>query len=328
MKTSALLIITLIVLVQCAQKNQFPRLTGAYLGQSPPGITAQIFAPGIVSTALNDRDQTFAPDMSEIIFGVLEKPHSVLVSMKYKNGDWSAQQILPFSGKYNDCEPQFSPDGQRLYFCSERPLHDGEKPKDYDIWYVDRTESGWGKPQNPGPPLNSEKNEFYPSVTRNGTLYFTSHDMKIYKSRLTEKGFTKPEVLSDSINSGVAEYNAFIAPDESYLIFTSHGWPGGRNGRGDLFISFMKSDSSWSRAVSLGPRVNSSTIDMSPTVSPDGKYLFYASPRTSEEYDPEPITSYDEIFRTSNKIKNGKSNIYWVSTAFIDSIKSEIHKIK
>ena len=263
--------------------------------------------------------------MSEIVFGVLEKPHSVLISIKKTDGVWSTPQILPFSGKYNDCEPQFSPDGKRLYFCSDRPLQEGGEPKkDYDIWYVERTDHGWGKPKNPGSPLNTERNEFYPSITKSGILYFTSHNMQIFKSRLSNNGFSKPEALADSINSGVAEYNAFIAPDESYLIFTSHGWPGGREGRGDLFISFMKVDSSWSKPFNLGSGINSSVIDMSPYVSPDGKYLFYSSPRISEKYETEPITSYQEIFKKSQKILNGSSNIYWVSTAFIDSFKTTI----
>ena len=93
MKTYALFFIVLIVCIQCSQKNKYPHLTGPYLGQKPPGTSAQIFATGIVSTALNDRDQTFSPDMNEIIFGVLEKPHSVLVSMKHEKSSWSAQKI-------------------------------------------------------------------------------------------------------------------------------------------------------------------------------------------------------------------------------------------
>jgi hypothetical protein len=33
-----------------AQQTDFPKLTGPYLGQKPPGMTPIIFAPGSVST--------------------------------------------------------------------------------------------------------------------------------------------------------------------------------------------------------------------------------------------------------------------------------------
>ena len=312
----------LLLILGCNQQARFTHLEGTYLGQKSPGTTASLFAPGIISNALNERDQTISPDLNEFIFAILENPHNVLVSVKYENNRWTLPEVLPFSGKYNDCEPSFSPDGKRLYFCSDRPLIDGDKPKDYDIWFVERAESGWGVPQNPGAPLNTEKNEFYPSVTNSGCLYFTSHDMKIKKSNPTHSGYSTPEVLSDSVNSGTAEYNAFIAADESYLIFTSHGWPGGRKGRGDLFISFRKPDNTWSRSQNLGTGINSTTTEMSPAISPDGKYLFFSSRRALAEYDPEPVRSYSELYKKSNGPGNGKSDIYWVETTAIDSLKS------
>jgi hypothetical protein len=220
--------------------------------------------------------------LNEFYYCVLEKPHSIIMRIQRTADGWSKREILSFSGYYSDCEPQISADGQCLYFCSDRPLDGQDGPKNYDIWYVERTEDGWEKPVNPGPPLNTEKNEFYPSLTKEGTIYFTSYDMKIYRSKFVDGNFTSPKILSDSINSGTAEYNAFIAPDESYLIFTSHGWEGGREGRGDLFISFKKGDETWSRAKNLGPKINSKAIDYCPSVSPDGKYLFFSSARSTE----------------------------------------------
>lgn len=321
MKNRITCILSLAILCSNITLAQTTAIRGNYLGQTQPGTRAEIFMPGIISTSLNDRDLVFSPGMNEIIYCVLEKPHSVMIGMKCEEGIWSAPYILPFSGKYNDCEPQFSPDGRRLYFSSDRPLKEGDKPKDYDIWYVERSDRGWGEPQNPGAPLNSDKNEFYPSVTTTGVLYFTSHNMKICKSRITENGFEQPEMLTDSVNSGSAEYNAYIAPDESYLIFTSHGWEGGRAGRGDLFISFRKNDGTWSKAYNFGSEVNSPTADMSPSVTPDGKFLFFSSWRTNEEYDPEPINTYEEIFMKADKPMNGRSDVYWVSTVIIDSLK-------
>ncbi|MBE0664402.1 MAG: hypothetical protein IH584_01170 [Candidatus Aminicenantes bacterium] len=45
-----------------AQQKEFPKLTGPYLGQKPPGTTPELFAPGIVSTGLNELNSVFSPD--------------------------------------------------------------------------------------------------------------------------------------------------------------------------------------------------------------------------------------------------------------------------
>lgn len=315
-------ILFIFVLSACTNQYEFPKLQGEYLGQSPPGNTAELFAPGIVSTGMDDRDIAISPDSKEIFYGVLENPHYVIVWLKEENGQWLPHEIAPFSGLYNDYEPQFSPDGNRLYFCSERPLSGNGDPKDSDIWFVERIEGGWGEAKNMGAPVNTEKNEYYPSVTEKGTLYFTSHDMNIFRSELKEGIYQKPEMLPDSINTRIGEYNAFIAPNESYLIFTSHGW-GYRSGRGDLFVSFRKEDNSWSRPRHLGPDINSSTADMCPTVSPDGKYLFFSSSRVSEDYDPRQILTYEQLQENSRHPGNKKMDIYWVDADIIERLRAE-----
>lgn len=302
------------------KESEFPALKGDYLGQLPPGRKAELFAPGIISTGMNDRDITISPDLNEIYYSVLEEPHYTIVCMKKDKGRWIKQEIAPFSGQYNDCEPQFSPDGKRLYFCSTRPLGGNGEPKDYDIWYVEKTVNGWGEAKNPGPPLNTEKNEFYPSITSDGTVYFTSHDMNICRSRYSNGKYLPPEKLGDKVNTPRGEYNAYTAPDESYLIFTSHGWDRGV-GRGDLFICFRQNEGTWTQAFNLGSGVNSDAVDMCPFVSADGKHLFFSSMRKPEGFDPEPVLSYDELIQSSKNPQNGKMDIYWVDAGIIQEIK-------
>lgn len=300
--------------------NEFPVLEGDYLGQSLPGKKAELFAPGIISTGMNDRDIAISPDLDEIYYSVLEEPHYTIVYMKKDKGRWTKQAIAPFSGRYNDCEPQFSPDGTKLYFCSTRPVERNGEPKDYDIWYVERTGNGWGEPKNPGPPLNTDKNEFFPSIINDGTIYFTSHDMNIYRSRYVGGKYMPPEKLGDKVNTPRGEYNSYAAPDESYLIFTSHGWDEGV-GRGDLFICFRQNEGTWTKAINLGSGVNSSAVDMCPTVSPDGKYLFFSSMRKPDVFDSEPILSYDGLLQSSKNPQNGKMDIYWVDAGFVETLK-------
>ncbi|UCC45174.1 MAG: PD40 domain-containing protein, partial [Candidatus Zixiibacteriota bacterium] len=82
--------------------------------------------------------------------------------------------------------------------------------------------------------------------------------------------------LGDSVNSASWEFAPFVAPDGSYIIFRSDR-PGGY-GRGDLWVCFAKPDGAWTEAQNLGAEVNSGGDEGYPSVSNDGKYLFWVSP--------------------------------------------------
>jgi len=259
-----------------------PAPSGDYLGQMPPGSEPALFAPDFLSTDLCERDITFSPDGQEIYFSIqggntFADWFSVIAFTRQEGGHWSPPRLAPFSGRYTDLEPCIAPDGKRLYFASNRPAGgSGEPKKDFDIWFVEQTPGGWGEPRHPGSPINSDKEEFYPSLTADGTLYFTAErdsgrgGEDIWRARPAPGGFAEPENLGDSVNTADGEYNAFVARDGSYLLF-------GR--RNDLFVSFRRADGSWTRAVAMGAGVNSPRTDYCPSASPDGQYLFFTSTR-------------------------------------------------
>lgn len=78
-----------------------PQLSGAYLGQKPPGTGAEIFAPGIISTAYPDNFISFAPGGRELFLGLGGVPHSVIVCIKEKDGAWTQPEVVPFSGRFS-----------------------------------------------------------------------------------------------------------------------------------------------------------------------------------------------------------------------------------
>jgi len=59
-----------------AQEKEFPRLSGPYLGQKPPGMTPELFAPGIISTNMNAAKIAISPDGKEIFFRLMNYNHS------------------------------------------------------------------------------------------------------------------------------------------------------------------------------------------------------------------------------------------------------------
>jgi Tol biopolymer transport system component len=197
-----------------------------------------------INTVLNERDFALSPDGNEIFY-TLQSPgrnfQTIIYRQKDKNGKWSEPAVAPFAGRYSDLEPAFTVDGMKLYFVSNRPINGG-KVKDFDIWMVEKSGNNWGKPKNIGAPVNSPANEFYPSPAASGSLYFTADYSNgvgkedIYYSAWDGSRYLAPVPLDTAINSVGFDFNAFVSPDEQFIIFSSQGRKD-EIGRGDLYIS-------------------------------------------------------------------------------------------
>lgn len=310
-------------------KLQFPPLSGPYLGQPLPDSLPQLFAPGIVSTGLFTRDVAISPDGKEIYFCVAigNYTYSTILYTKEVNGKWSPPEIVPFSGGPGvmDFEPAFSQDGSRLFFLSTRP--DGDEPVgDQDIWVVDRTSEGWSEPKNLGEPVNTDGGEFFPSLTNNGTLYFTRNEKgsrlnQIFRSRWEKGAFQEPELLPENVNCGTNRFNAFVAPDESYMIVPATGRSDAFDGV-DYYVVFRNSEDRWSEPVNLGEKVNSDNArGWSPYVSPDGRYFFFMATRTQEIEQSQ--WNYTHLIELNNSPENGNADIYWMEAGFIEKLKKK-----
>lgn len=265
-------------------------LKGAYLGQKPPGYLPVLFVPGIVSTDDHrERDVTFTSDLKEFYF----TRDATIMVMKQTDQGWTTATPVSFSADYFEFEAFVAPGDQTLYYISNRSLS-GEGPaEDYQMWMVKRRGKGWGEPKR----LN-DQGDFYPTITRDGIMYFTSKDNDLYRTRLVDGRMSERERLGDSVNTSRGEYNSCIAPDESFLIFTSLGWGDGFGG-GDLWISFRKPNGTWSRPKNMGGGINSNAHEYCPAISPDGKYLFFASNLS------------------------GADDILWVDVGIIERLKKE-----
>jgi Tol biopolymer transport system component len=259
-------------------------IAGRTLVQSKPPYASdevisepKLFAEEIINTNVDTYGPAFTPDGKTFYFVKRGELEQIFVS-RFVNGKWSQPEIAEFSGKYFDKEPFVTRDGSRLFFASLRPI-DGTTPnKDFDIWMVRSNKNGWGPPERLPDPVNTDGYDNYPSVAANGTLYFGSTreggkgKIDLYRARLVGGKYPKVETLGDAINSPSTEADPYIAPDESFLIFTSDR-PGG-HGRGDLYISYNQ-NGGWTPPKNLGPKINKELFDYTALVSPDGKYLFF-----------------------------------------------------
>jgi len=280
----------LICMVWCSFAWADTGLHGPYLGQAPPGLIPEIFAPGIVSLANRDEwTGAFTPDGQEFHFSVSNPGWSGyrLMMMHQQEGTWTTPEVAPFSKGAIVLWVHVSPDGQRLFFTSSWPE---QTWLNLNIWMCERQGLGWSEPVKLA--INSSVRDYAGSCTREGTLYFASlrqGGMSIYRSVPVAGEYTQVERLPYPVNAGW-DQNPYIAPDESYLIFTSD-----RGDTQDLYISYRTEDDFWTEPINLGPPVNSQDSEWNPSVSPDGQYLFF-SRSTGPTSDPRNL------------------DLYWVST--------------
>jgi len=265
--------------------EDFPVLKGQYLGQKLPGKNPEVFAPKLLATDGTPFNSAFSPDGNEFFYSVSseKKKRDQIWFTRRVNNIWTNPEIAPFSGKYDDCDVSFSPDGQRLFFISLGRILPGKSDptKRNFIWFVERTRTGWTKARLLDYPGN--RGGVYPTSAANRTLYFSSRLEKnfgkgdIYRSRFINGAYRNPENLGAMINSKYGESDAYIAPDESFLVVTCWERPeniGG--GESDLYISYLKQDGTWIRLVNLGNSINTQYIEFCPSFSPDRKYFFFS----------------------------------------------------
>lgn len=304
----------ILLLFLCTSSLQAQQLN---LSFSPIDLT--LFGAGFISTPINERDFAISPDGMEIYFTVStpKSTFQTIVFCKRIGAEWTKPSIASFAGRYSDLEPAFSADGKTLYFASNRPVS-GNQIKDFDIWKVMRQDDTWSEPVNLGEVINTKSDEFYPSVAKNGNLYFTASYKDgpgredIYQSVFKDNIYQKPVPLDTAVNTKFYEFNAFVDPDEQYIIFTSYGRKDDAGG-GDLYMSKKDERGQWMSAVNL-KSINSKQLDYCPYVSPDGKALFITSERHKLPlvFSQHPAT-YQDIVNTAAQEQNGMGNIYWIN---------------
>lgn len=236
---------------------------------------AKVFAPGVIS--LPERIEfclAMSPDEREIFFTVRKATgHWEIHQARMRNGAWQPSTVAPFSGEFSDSEPSLSPDGKRLFFCSNRPRRAGDVPADYDIWIVERQGAGWGAPWALPEPLNDSGHQWRASQSRSGTLYYSSQGL--WRIAIDGDAVSPPVKLFDPQAPGpLVGGHAFVAPDESYLLTA---WVNGPEGRGgwDIYVSFRDKQGNWGPSINLGDEVNSAAWEDFPTVSPLGRDLYF-----------------------------------------------------
>ncbi|MCP3673048.1 MAG: hypothetical protein GY829_01060 [Gammaproteobacteria bacterium] len=300
-----------------------------YLGQLSPKADPELFAPDIISDGLNNRDLAITPDGSEIYYSInmMNFELSTIMVIYQKNGQWSIPEVASFARdkNYKYLEPAISPDGSKFFFVKSRRGGGAN-----DIWFMNRKGMEWGNPEKLGNNINTDVSETFPSITKDGTLYFSRADKDnlqiehIYRSKFINGQYSEAEKLPSNVNSGQTQFNAFVAPDESYLIVSVYGREDSI-GSIDYYIVYRNAEDEWSTPINMGTKINTASAqEYSAYVSRDNRYLFFMSTRlpsttelTKKKY------SYEDLNNIHDNHNNGNSDIYWMDTSIIEELRPE-----
>lgn len=293
-----------------------------------PAQTAapELYGAGLFSTGAWDFFIAYAPDERSVLFCRANDDFStyeLFESRRDASGHWTAPAHPSFATGKSNADPHFSPDGRTLFFISDRPLPGDTSAASPDIWMVRRSPAGaWGTPERLPEPINLPgTEEWSPSVAANGDLYFGSNrpgghgdgDFDLYVSRFRDGHYLPPENLGDALNTPAQEVEPWIAPDQSYLIFSARGRPDSA-GRYDLYIS-RQERGAWRRPVPI-TTANTSAMDLNHSVSPDGAWLYFSSTR---RYTGPlgPRLDWPERAEAVRGIGDGKGDVYRLPMAAV-----------
>ncbi|MEI6173700.1 MAG: hypothetical protein WCR01_08105 [Bacteroidota bacterium] len=312
----------LIILVSCHRHEPKKGLlvrSGDYLGQILPSDQPMVFAGGIISTGMDERDISITADGNEIYYSLSSCGWSTIMVARRIKGIWYEPVVAEFARDTNRyySSPGISHDGRRILFSSSQPGDTNQQ-----IWMAERDRGRiWGIPFLLPSLINKPGSAFHPSLAKNGNLYFLRRNPQtqrtsIYLSKWENNKFLQPEPLPHPINGNRVIFNAGIAPDESFLVASV----GEENSKGTpesstYMVFFHNPDGSWSKGIDMIKVLRwpcKKAISIS--VSPDGTYIFYAADERTLSYrNFYPGWELTNFHRMRNLEGNGTSDIYWLN---------------
>ncbi|MCK5538222.1 MAG: PD40 domain-containing protein, partial [Bacteroidales bacterium] len=154
-----------------------------------------------------------------------DKRNLQILTVKYKNGQWTNFTELDINNKEYSCaHPTLSADGQTLYFASDMPNGIGGT----DIYKLEKDSSEWSAPINLGKKINSEGNEMFPFITDDETLFFASdgHEglggLDIFYASKNGSKFGKPRNIGSPVNSSKDDFGLITQGNKRIGYFSSN----------------------------------------------------------------------------------------------------------
>jgi Tol biopolymer transport system component len=265
-------------------------LTGACAGSGRPAAP-ELYGVGVFTTGAWDFFVAFTPDQRRALLCRADdsfERYDIFETRLDDRGHWSEPVKPRFASRWSNADPHISPDGRRVYFISNRPHEPGSEAErtTYDIWFAPlQPEGDWGDAERlPAPVNDPDVDEWSPAIAASGNLYFGAErpgghgGSDLWVARYTDGAYQPPENLGVAINTAGHEVEPWIAPDESYLIFSANHRSDGQGGY-DLYLS-RRTATGWTTARPLPAPINTPASEFNQSVSPDGRWLYFSSNRS------------------------------------------------
>ncbi|HXC16256.1 MAG TPA: hypothetical protein VNV60_02330 [Holophagaceae bacterium] len=283
--------------------------------QAPTLPAPEIFAPGVISGPANDGAPAFTPDGNTAFFSRGGGSWSAILESHRVDGRWSEPVIAPFSGEWSDSQPAVSPDGSFLVFVSWRPVDGNPEARVANLWRVDRQGHSWSSARRLPATVNINTRIFKPSVAADGSVYFMSIQsngkMRLFSSRCVGGVYQAAQPLPFS-DDATADVDPEIAPDQSFLVFSSAGRHPGDTTHERLYITLHARDG-WGPVAPIryaGDENPGPSNDNEAHLSPDGRTLYFDSDRTLSVPHPRAREQTQEDLRRVQSWDNGNTNAW------------------
>lgn len=284
-----------------AAQDAWPDLTGDYLGQEPPGLEPEVFAPGLISLeGERELNSVFSPNGRIFMFSrQIDGVFKMFFSHQRDDGTWQDPRMAAPSKTYprhHDVDMAFSPEGDWVYFISDRPLA-GYSLERYNIWRSRVSRHGLITPEPLGDHINGPGHELYPMLVSDGSLYFsavrddTMGARDSYRAQFADGVFETPVNLGPGVNSTDDEGDIYVSPDESFMVHVAANRPDSLGGA-DLYVSFKQPDGTWGQDIHMAAPINSPETDYCPMVTPDGEFFFFTQGNDIMWMDADIIETY------------------------------------
>ncbi|HTF19190.1 MAG TPA: OmpA family protein [Chryseolinea sp.] len=188
---------------------------------------------------------------------------------------------------YDELDPVVSPDGRTLFVTlANHPSNIGGKKDQGDIWISTMGEDNqWSAPVHGGNLINDGAFNAVAGVSSDGTqLFLLGHystggpirTQGIAVSNRAGDGWSRPENISiPYFQNKASVLTGHVTASRSVFVFSAETY--GTRGVEDIYVSLRTSDGKWSEAKNLGGVINTPFQELSPSLSADGKTLYFSS---------------------------------------------------
>lgn len=235
--------------------------------------TPEVFMPGLISTGNYEFGGSFNQDETLFVFTRRSSSNAsdnrIYFSMKTDHS-WSIPIPAPFANDCFEFEPACSPNGNTVFFGSERkhPVTGVAMVNNEKIWVSKQSGENWSEATF----LPGRLNEVFVmnvSATGNNDLYFCGeygNHSGIFKAYLIDNRY-------DSIVWQFDGIHPWIAADESFILYDKiigQNWE-----ETELYVRYRDTGGAWMEEIRLPPEINKTKTESHAFMSPDNKYLFF-----------------------------------------------------